>query len=410
MEPEPYIPLRVTDLIDVLLHEAGTPEHPRLAQDQHDEFRQLASELAKRIESNYRGLLKLLKDAYAPFDPDAETMRLTEAIDDDSREKLNRLFASASMMLKRGGFHRMTRDEIESTMQGASHWGIEMDVCWDVFERVEVFYRGKGIGFRTRRPWWRFFRTQELMVPTFRRVVMVLKQKPHKRLDKHADTKHVFMKLFKDIPMMDIEMLLPGTRLRMPKLERGKLGSTAVGSLAWLGFKLAPFFSTFSISAMLSGSLLTLFMPLFLILGYSYKTIVSFRVSKKSYLLQLTQSLYFQGLDTNAGVLYRLFDEAAEQNIRQTLFAWFFLWRFSGSKGWTADELDKAVEADLEKRVSTRVEVDTVDALSRLERLNMIRRIGDRYVAQPVGEAINALKTLSPRNADSRWQGEVTTS
>ena len=43
-------------------------------------------------------------------------------------------------------------------MAGASDWGVDMDVAWDAFDRVEVFYRGKGIGKRTRRPWRKLWR------------------------------------------------------------------------------------------------------------------------------------------------------------------------------------------------------------------------------------------------------------
>lgn len=401
--PEPYIPLRVTDLVDVLLTEAGTPEYAPMPAEQHEAFRKFASLLGQRIESNYRGLLRTLLDAYAPFDPDTETLALRDPGVDGASTRLDNLFASFTLLLERGGFHRMTRDEIERTMQGASHWGIEMDVCWDVFDRVEVFYRGKGIGWRTRRPWWRFFREQELEVPTFRRVVLMLKQQSHPRLDKHADTSSVFLKVFKDIPQMDIEMLLPGTRLRMPKLERGKLGGTALGSIAFLAWKIV---TSVSIPALLSGSLLALVTPLLLLGGYGYKTIFNFRMSKRTYLLQLTQSLYFQNLDSNAGVLHRLFDEAGEQDLRQTLLAWCFLWRFGGPTGWTEPVLDATIERDLERRLGVRIEVDTGEALARLERMQLVKRLGDCYIAVALNESIQKLENTEviSENSGSRWR------
>ena len=105
-------------------------------------------------------------------------------------------------------------------MAGASDWGVDMDVEWDCFERVTVFVRGKGFGKRIRAPWYRLFRKQTVTVKTFQRVVMILKQNPHKRLGPDADTKNVFIKMFKDIPQMDIEMLLPGTQVRMSRMDR----------------------------------------------------------------------------------------------------------------------------------------------------------------------------------------------
>lgn len=401
MKPEPYIPLSVTDLIDVLLTEAGTPERPPLPHDQHEAFLTLADAMIQRVETGYRSLFKLLKDAYAPFDPDSETYRLRDLGIDGFRGRLDRLFTSFTVLLERGGFHRMTREEIEITMQGASYWGIEMDVCWDVFERVEIFHRGHGMTWRTRYPWWKLFRLQEVELPTFRRVVVILKQQAHPRLGPHPDTNSVFLKVFKDIPSMDVEMLLPGTRLRMPRFERGKLGGTILSSIAYVGWKIV---TSVSIPALLQGSLLALATPLLLILGYGYKTIYQYRVSKRSYLLQLTQSLYYQSLDSNAGVMHRLFDEAAEQDIRQTLLTYYFLWRFAGPGGWTIDELDREVEQDLLRRVRRTIEVDSDDAVQRLERFGVIRRSGDRFIALPIAAATAELKRGPSTDEQSEWR------
>lgn len=391
---EPYIPVRVTDLIDLLVREAGTPEHPPPPADDRDAFRQFAAAVAARVHVGFRSALRVLKDAYAPFDPDTDTYRLLPLSEEEELEKLGRLFATFTEMLTRAGFHRMTRAEVEQTMRGASAWGVEMDVCWDVFDRVEVFYRGKGVGLRTRRPWWRLFRTQDVTVPTFRRVVFILKQRPHQRLGDLADTDNVFLKLFKDIPQMDIEMLLPGTRLRMPKLERGKLGGTALSSVAYVAWKL----SAVSITGVLSGSLLALYTPLALIVGYGYKTLYSYQVARRTYTLHLTQSLYYQNLDTNAGVLHRLFDDAEEQELRQALLAYFFLWRFAGPAGWTLAELDARIEADIERRLGEKVEVNTTDALARLERFRVVQKVGERYLAVPVRQA-TALVEMQPSSA-----------
>jgi hypothetical protein len=401
---EPYIPLRVADLVELLAREAGTPEHEPLAQEQTAEFQQFASAMADRVHAGFHSMLDALADAYAPFDPDSDTLRLRCPTKEEESEFLNRLFTTFTVLLERAGFHHMTREEIERTMQGASHWGIEMSVDWDVFDRVDIFYRGAGLGWRARRPWWRLFRLQELQVPTFKRVVVILRQRPHKRLGKNPDTDSVFLKLFKDIPQMDIEMLLPGTRLRMPKFERGKLGGTIFTTLVYTLYKL---FTTVSIGGILSGSLFALFSPLALLLGYGYKTVYSFQVSRKTYMLQLAQSLYYQGLDTNAGVLHRLFHDAGEQEVRQVLLVYYFLWRFAGPAGWTAAELDAAIESDLKMRINERIEVRPRDALTRLERLKIVKKLEERYVAVPLREARELLAKPYVPSADrgSTWRG-----
>jgi Protein of unknown function (DUF3754) len=401
---EPYIPLRVPDLVELLAREAGTPQAAALTPEQHAEYAFFANAMAERIHAGFHSMLDALANAYAPFDPDSDTLRLRCLTREEEVDSLERLFTTFTVLLERAGFHHMTRAEVEQTMQGASHWGIEMSVDWDVFDRAEIFYRGAGTGWRSRRPWWRFFRLQELQVPTFKRVVVILRQRPHKRLGKNPDIDSVFLKLFKDIPQMDIEMLLPGTRLRMPKFERGKLGGTILSTFVYTLYKLL---TTVSLGGILSGSLFALFSPLALLLGYGYKTVYSFQVSRKTYMLQLAQSLYYQGLDTNAGVLHRLFHDAGEQEVRQVLLVHYFLWRFAGPAGWTAEELDLAIEVDLRKRINERIEIRPRDALTRLERLKIVAKIGERYVAVPLREAKELLaKPYVPSNdRGSTWRG-----
>jgi hypothetical protein len=401
---EPYIPIRLPDLVELLMNEAGTPAFSPLPTEQREEFQKLSDALNQRVHAGFHNILTHLKDVYAPFDPDSDTFRIGEATDDDELHDLEQLFTTFVVLLERAGFHHMNREEIETTMSGASYWGIEMDVCWDVFDRVEIFYRGAGAGWRSRRPWWKFFRLEDVEVPTFKRVVIILKQRSHKRLGNNPDTSNVFLKLFKDIPQMDIEMLLPGTQVTMPKLERGKLGFSVLSSFVYAAYKLV---TTVSIGALLSGSLFALLSPITLLLGYGYKTMYSFQVSRRTYMLQLTQSLYYQGLDTNAGVLHRLFDDASEQESRCVLLVYYFLWRFAGATGWTQDELDLAVEGDLKKRINEQVELRPQDALARLVRLGILKKIGERYVALTPREAMKLLETnlLPAGERQSTWRG-----
>lgn len=405
---EPYIPIRVPDLVELLAEEAGTPEFPPLSADQELDFKKFAESMTERIHNGFHNLLNHLTNAYAPFDPDSDTHRLRDLTEAEEVDALERLFTTFSVLLERAGFHRMTRAEVEQTMLGASNWGIEMDVCWDVFDRVDVYYRGAGTGWRVRRLWWKFFQLQDVEVQTFKRVVVILKQRPHKRLGKNPDTDSVFLKLFKDIPQMDIEMLLPGTRLRMPKLERGKLGFTVISSFVLAAYKLV---TTVSLSAIFSGGLFSIFTPITMLLGYGYKTAYSFKVSHKTYMLQLTQSLYYQGLDTNAGVLYRLFHDAGEQEVRQALLVYYFLWRFAGPEGWTSEELDAAITRDLMKRIDQQIHLCPRDALARLERMKIVKKIGERYLGVPLREAMEQLAIPYVPSSDhgSTWRGYLPT-
>ncbi len=394
---EHFIPIRVTDLVDYLCRESGPSRGQVLSEDDRTRFRRFARAVSFHLHAIYLSELRRLKDAYAPFDPDVDPKPLVAITDEQREAALERLFDTFVHLMQRANYVRLSREDLERIMLGASEWGVDMHVNWDIFDKVEVFCRGKGETRRFLRRWYKFFKREEVAVPTFRRVVVMLKQQANPAIGSDADTRSVFLKLFKDIPQMDVEMLLPGTRIKMPMLERFKLGGSLTSSLGYVGWKL----STMSLTA-LSGALtlgttaafLTLYTPIALILGYGYKTWYSFQVSKQTYSLQLTQSLYYQNLDNNGGVMYRLLDEAEEQETRETLLAYFYLWRYADPRGWTADELDRYIEIDLERRLEVGLDFEIADALQKLEKADLVTLVDGRYHALPIAEAQQRLEKL----------------
>jgi uncharacterized protein DUF3754 len=186
---------------------------------------------------------------------------------------------------------------------------------------------------------------------------------------------------------MDLEMLLPGTRIRMRWADRGKLGASFFGSIGYVGWKI----SEYSL-AILQLGFWALYGPVMLVLGYAYKTWTGFATTRQTYMLQLTQSLYYQNLDNNGGVIYRLLDEAEDQESREAMLAYFYLWRYANDRGWTAGELDDFIELDLEKKLNMPVDFEVEDALAKLERLQLLVKDGDRYRVRPFDVAIATLE------------------
>jgi hypothetical protein len=379
---EHFIPIRCADLIEVLATDRGVQPGQELAAGDRERFRRFARLIQAHYHREYYASLQKLKNDYAPFDPDADTKTLRTLSEAERGGAQDRLFADFSALLERANYKRMSHDEIEKEMHGASYWGIDMDVCWDVFDRIEVYHRGDAVGHRTKRHWLKFWQKQEVAVPTWLRMVLILKQKGHRRLGPNPDVEHVFLKLFKDIPRMDLEMLLPGTRIKMRPTARGKLGASVAGSIGYVAWKLSQM-----TLAVVEGGLLALYAPLALVLGYAYKTWSGFATTKQTYQLQLTQSLYYQNLDNNGGVIYRLLDEAEEQECREALLAYFYLWRYAAERPWTAEELDDYVEIDLERRLELPVDFEIEDALAKLERLGMLMKEGAGYRVRPIDEA-----------------------
>jgi hypothetical protein len=220
---------------------------------------------------------------------------------------------------------------------------------------------------------------------------MILKLRPHKRLGSKTDTNHVLLKIFKDIPKLDMEMLLPGARLKMPGFQKGKLGASVVSSVGLLAYKFATEMGHLAWEGVVNRNPLALWGPMSIAATYGYRQYSGFAQTKKGYHLQLTQSLYYQSLDSNAGVLCRLLDEAEEQECREALLGYFFLWRMAGTKGWTAEKLDDHVEHYLEKTAQIKVDLEIGDTLAKLARLELVEQKESSYVAVPIETALERL-------------------
>jgi len=388
---EHFIPLRCTDLVQLLCDERSPSGGNTLSEADQTRLRHFSRLVGAHFHTFYHDQLIELKDSYASFDPDSDTKPL-KALDESQRDKAQiDMFGLIGGLLAKANYTHMNREEIEKVMSGSSDWGIDMHVDWGVFDQIEIYYRGNAMVSRFRRSLMTLFRKVERKVPTFKRMVVILRQNPHKLLGKEADTKNIFVKMFKEIPQMDMEMVLPGTRMKMPKLEKGKLGVSLLstfGAMIWKGYVLF----SLGLAAIASVFSIAFLMPVAIIFGYGYKQYSSYQVTKQTYQFKLTQTLYYQTLDHNAGVLFRLLDEAEEQECREAILGYFYLWRYAGNDGWTAESLDDYVELELEKRLNMKVDFEIGDAIDKLERIGLVDKTGDRYRAIPLDQAIAKLE------------------
>jgi hypothetical protein len=299
--------------------------------------------------------------------------------------------------MERANFKRLTRDEMQRALQEvATVSGVSTHVDLSMFAHLDVYVRGDVMARMHRRSWRKLGRKEEFHVPLYQRLVLIVKLRPHKRLDRDIDTSRVYLKIFKDIPKVDQDMLLPGARVRMTKLDKALIAYPLVAGVSimlWqIGSQVLPNLGKMGMGALASGIGAAATWGVAAALGgYGYKSYHSYQVKKQDYSLKLTKSLYYKSLDNNTGVLMRLLDEAEEQECRETFLAYFCLWQYAPPEGWTAAQLDDYVELYLEGNADLKVDFEIGDALAKLERLQIVRKVGDAYHAQPLGKALERL-------------------
>jgi Protein of unknown function (DUF3754) len=383
---EHFIPLRRSDLVNLLVGQLPAGEDSL--------FRRFCDLLCDRVHIEFYRLLDRLKDDYAPFDPDTDTTEL-HTVDVATRAaRIDRLFLVFDRLLERANYRRMTDEEVLDCQFGASQWGLDMSIDLNVFERFALYVRGRKHGTRILRSWRTWFREKTTGVEIYQRLVIILKQRRHSRLGKDPDIRNVFLKLFKDIPTSDVEMLIPGARLMMPKMARGRLGFSIISGLIVICWQLLQPFFLFAQAA--AGGAMA-YGPLGIVaalFGYGYRQYYGYQFSLKSYNLKLAQSLYYQNLDNNSGVLYRLLDAAEEQECREAILAYFYLLKFAETDGLTESMIDDLVEEELERTAGIKVDFEIDDALRKLDRIGMCKCTDRRYTVASLESALEILASL----------------
>jgi hypothetical protein len=188
-------------------------------------------------------------------------------------------------------------------------------------------------------------------------------------------------------------MLLPGTQVQMSLLDRAKIMFPTLSGLSLAATKLVlAWGSGLAMWGLVGGTL-----------GYGARSVFGYMNTKQKYQLNLTQSLYYQNIDNNAGVIHRMIDEAEEQENREALLAYYFLGR-RGDEDYTTPALDLEVERFLEPLAGRGVDFEIGDALEKLERLGLVNRTAnDKWQAVPIDQALERISLhwsglLAPRN------------
>jgi hypothetical protein len=200
---------------------------------------------------------------------------------------------------------------------------------------------------------------------------------------------NIYIKLFKNIPRSDMEMVFPNTRVMFRLLDKVKLGVTAGGGLGMGAVGAAGKIAVAATNPIMAvGAVLGLG-------GIVFRQAVNFLNQKQRYMVVMAQNLYFHSMADNRGVLIKLADRAAEEDVKEEMLLYSVL---AKERARRADlpAIDEAIEKYLMSSFGVSVDFDLEDALGRL--------IADGLVAE---NAEGWLTTLPPREGakhlDARW-------
>ncbi|MEQ1827215.1 MAG: DUF3754 domain-containing protein [Pirellula sp.] len=386
---EQYIPISPSNLVSKLVSQsaegsiADTDETSvGIRPSRFDEdFRAFGEKLVELVHRQFRRHHQRLVLLYDEFDPDIDnrmlpSKELTETELAARESNCRNLFSEIAATLEHANYRRLTPREIQEAFSAASHWGVRLKIRFSSFRRLEVYGRGDIFAKRQKRNWRKWFRIEEVDVQIYQRVVVVFRTKEEQSLPELLDPDCVHVRMFKNIPKADVDMMLPGSQVRLTWADRGKIGIPTVWGLFMLASKIVKSFWLLALLGALKilSSFALVFAVAVAAIVYSVKSTLSYSTTKRRYQLNVARNLYYQNLDNNLGALLRLRDESEQQEACEAILAYYVLLR-SGTESMSTQEIDAEAELILKSIVGDDVDYDVKDALRDLTAAGIIHPV-----------------------------------
>jgi len=316
-------------------------------------------------------ILEDFKSSYLAVDPDLNVKMLAEYPADRLDELEKASVGHIERILVAGNYERISAEALSAALGQSSPWGLDLKVDTANYELMSLFYRGEYPDHLEKKVLF-FKRKYEFSV--YNRVVLVFKLK---ETTEETDNKAIgfrkgklYLKLFKNVPTVDIEMLFPDTEVVIRPVDKAKVIVPLAAGAATTVYKIASY-------ALSEGNPVHLWSQIgFWVLvgslfGVALKGFMKYKTTIEQYLKTLTTSLYFQNLDNNAGVFKYLLDDAEEEECKELILAYYFLLVSGGSVG-TLAALDVMIEEFFHAELQTDLDFEVDDAFRKLVDLGLL--------------------------------------
>ncbi|PNX86846.1 hypothetical protein L195_g042929, partial [Trifolium pratense] len=194
--------------------------------------------------------------------------------------------------------------------------------------------------------------------PTFDRIIVVYRRASTKSKKERG----IFVKHFKNIPMADMEIVLP---------EKKNPGLTPMDWVKFLISAVVGLVAVFSSLEMPSADWWVIFAVLSTVVGYIVKTYFTFQQNLAQYQNLITQSMYDKQLDSGKGTLLHLCDDVIQQEVKEVILSFFILMEQGKA---TRQDLDHWCEELIKEEFGEECDFDVDDAVNKLEKLGIVSR------------------------------------
>lgn len=343
-----FLPLRVEDLVAAISADerrfgpgaAATPA--------------VARAMREVIEQESAGFAQALEERYASFNPDRDTILLNSVAAARTPAGYGDLLGRLRYLLTKANFEELDDVQIDAVVRIACSHGLRIRLNPERVEALMVWVRGRGELMRRHRTWRSPIRGRPQLTEVYRRLVFIARLR---------DDPHVLIKMFKEIPVEDVEALLP----------HAEVETTWWDHLTALGGGTGPMWTT-TTKLLGAGALVALGQAIWVVLlglgMVAWRLVVGYRRVRQERSAQRTRNLYFQNLTNNAGAIGTLASMISQEELKEALVLYATCAGLAEPPD-SEQAVARRIATFLRERFNVRATFDLLDAVRTLRRLGL---------------------------------------
>lgn len=363
-----FIPVGSDDLIEYLAQDAQT------FGEQSSRITEVSRWLVRILEQEKSAFERIITRAYARINPDRETIDVldTEPPGDSDFRLLN---SKVQHMLEKANFEQLSDDQVKTALEAGSTHGIKVKLDEDSLEEMSIWVRGRSTAPFNRRTLKHPIKGETSPVAIFNRLALITRP---------AGESNVQVRLFKDIPIRDVEALLPNANVSMGLRDAVMMIGSGAGAVWTVVAKVL------AVGLVAASQLLwVVAVPL---AGLFWKVFSGYRRAIKDRDSNRAKHLYFQSLGANRSAIHLISFMICEEEIKEAVLLYAFcLDAENDGRSTSESSIKSEIEQYLSKLTSVEVDFDINDAIETLDRLDLWKD-RNQLLVEPVATASDKLE------------------
>ena len=387
---ETFIPYCRKDVIHLCLQDGHLEAESAAA------FQAFCEILAAFYHFKFHSTLESIKNNYVVFNPDSEVQPLYQPTLQEYEQMGNNVVAAFKHVLERANYCPIPDETIQQALENRSLIDLKTEVNFDEFDQFLCYYRGDVDTTVSIKKF--FFWQTEKTVDILERLVLLIKfkgegyfrsqQKHHKKSQKARSFTpgKMYVYFYKNIPKLDLDLLFPNIETSMTWRDRLLLAVPAIGAAIPLILRTIP-----NILLLIAAILLAFNAPSTLqsinvepeqarnvmpvlvatltlaiaLGGFAVKQYSQYQTKKIKFQKDVTDTLFFKNLATNASVFQQLVDLAEEEECKEIILVYYHL--MTSPKPLTPQQLDARIETWMAEKTGAQINFDILGPLTNLQ-------------------------------------------